>query len=302
MNILITGGTGLIGRPLIRSLLSNGHLVTVLSRNTKKISASPALQVLDWDGRTVTGWGHQLNLIDAVINLAGENIGRFPWTEKRKRTFRESRLDAGNVLVEAIQKAESRPRMFIQASAVGYYGPHGNELVDESTAPGGDFSARLCIDWEASTEPVELMGLRRIVIRTGVVLAKGGGVLPLMAFPVQLFVGGRLGRGEQGYPWIHIDDEVNAIKYLLENENSQGVYNLSAPNPMSNADFTQSLARILHRPYWFHAPQFVIRLALGEMSTLLLDGQYMLPKRLVEGGFRFEYETVESALRDLYSG
>ncbi len=301
MNILITGGTGLIGRPLIHSLLSNGHRVTVLSRNIKKISASPALQVLEWDGRTVTGRGFQLHKIDAVINLAGENIGSFPWSVKRKRTFRESRLNVGNVLVEAVRNAESRPRVFIQASAVGYYGPHGDERVDESTAQGGDFSAKLCIDWEASTKPVESMGLRRIIIRTGVVLANDGGVLPLMALPVRLFVGGRLGGGGQGFPWIHIDDEVNAIQYLLENEYSQGVYNLSAPNPVSNADFTQTLARVLHRPYWLHAPQFAIKLVLGEMSTLLLDGQYMLPKRLVEGGFRFKYELVESALWDLYS-
>jgi hypothetical protein len=300
MNILITGGTGLIGRPLTRSLISNGHEITVLSRSLKKVSTSPAVQSLSWDGHTVTGWGHQINKIDAVINLAGENIGSFPWTEKRKHTFRESRLAAGNALVEAIRNAESRPGIFIQASAVGFYGPHGDDLVDESVSPGDDFSAKLCIDWEASTSPVEALGLRRIIIRTGVVFAMEGGVFPLMALPVRMFVGGRLGSGMQGLPWIHIEDEVNAIRYLLENEQSHGVYNLSAPNPVSNADFTQTLAKVLHRPYWFHAPQFVIRIALGEMSSLLIDGQYLIPKRLVEAGFNFKFIVVESALRDLY--
>jgi len=302
MNVLVTGGTGLIGKPLIQSLRAKGYDVTVLSRNIKKMSVSPGLQILEWDGRTDTGWGRQLSKMDAVINLAGENIGSFPWTEKRKRIFRESRIGAGNALTEAVQQAEPRPRVFIQASAVGYYGPRGTEQVDESAEPGDDFSAKLCVDWEASTEKVESLGVCHIIIRTGVVLANNGGVLPLMALPVRMFAGGRLGAGRQGIPWIHIFDEVNAIQFLVENETTQGIYNLSAPKPVSSADFIKTLSVVLRRPYWIHAPQSALRLVLGEMSTLLLEGQYAVPKRLLEGGFTFKYKSAESALRNLFGG
>jgi uncharacterized protein (TIGR01777 family) len=299
MNILIAGGTGLIGRPLIRSLVSSGHQIVVLSRNSPKHSNSPSVEFLHWDGENVPSWGSSVNHVEAVINLAGENIGSFPWTRKRKQLFRKSRIKAGNALVNAIQIVQPRPSIFIQASAVGFYGPHGDERIDETSGSGTDYSARLCIDWEGSSAGVEEMGIRRIIIRTGVVLERSGGVLPLMALPVRLFAGGRLGKGNQGIPWIHIDDEVNAIKFLLENDSARGVYNLSAPNPTSNSAFMKTLASVLKRPYWFHVPQSVIRFALGEMSTLLLNGQYMIPSRLLNNGFKFIYETLGLALQDI---
>ncbi len=163
MRILIAGGTGLIGQPLIRSLVSNGHTVVVLSRSGRKIPASPGISWMTWDAKTTSGWGSIINEIDGVINLAGENIGRFPWSEKNKQQFRQSRLDAGYALVKAIEECQVKPRVFIQASAVGYYGPHGDEWVDESVGAGDDFSASLCLDWEASTQAVEKLGLRRIL-------------------------------------------------------------------------------------------------------------------------------------------
>jgi uncharacterized protein len=299
MNILITGGTGLIGRPLIRSLVSSGHHITVLSRNSKHQSDYPNVEYQQWDGQNVTSWGSSVNQVDAVINLAGENIGSFPWTRKRKQLFRESRLKAGTALVNYIRNARPRPSIFIQASAVGFYGPRGDERIDETSGSGNDYSARLCIDWEASSAEVEEIGVRRIIMRTGVVLDRAGGVLPLMSLPVRLFAGGRLGTGNQGIPWIHIVDEVNAIKFLLEDESACGVYNLSSPNPVSNSSFMKTLAQVIKRPYWFHVPQGVIRFALGEMSTLLLDGQFMVPGRLQESGFKFKYEKVAIALQDL---
>jgi uncharacterized protein (TIGR01777 family) len=300
MKILITGGTGLIGKPLVNSLIADANQVIILSRNPPKANLLPNAEIIQWDGCTPQGWGHLLNEVDAVINLAGENIGSFPWSEKRKIQFRQSRIRAGAAIVDAFNTAKARPCVLLQASAVGYYGPQGDELIDESTPGGSDFSARLCVDWEDSTKPVEEMGVRRVVVRTGIVLSSQGGVLPLMALPTRLFVGGSLGKGRQGFPWIHIGDEVAAIRFLLENENLKGVFNLSAPNPVSSIDFIRSLAKVLHRPCWFPTPAFALKLILSEMSTLLLDGQFMIPKRLVEAGFKFSFTNVELALRDLY--
>jgi uncharacterized protein len=300
MKILITGGTGLIGRPLVNSLIADGCQVIILSRNPQKGRLLPGAEIIQWDGCTTKGWGNLLNETDAVINLAGENIGSFPWSEKRKTQFRQSRILAGAAIVDAFNSTKVKPRVLVQASAVGYYGPQGSEHIDETAPVGNDFSARLCVDWENSTKPVEEMGVRRVVIRTGIVLSSQGGVLPLMALPTRLFVGGALGKGQQGFPWIHIDDEVAAIRFLLENENLKGAFNFSAPNPISSIDFIRSLAEILHRPCWFPTPAFALKLILGEMSTLLLNGQYMIPKRLFEAGFKFRFTKLEPALRDLY--
>jgi hypothetical protein len=239
--------------------------------------------------------------IDAVVNLAGENIGSFPWTEKRKRKFRDSRVAAGNVLSKAIEESKGKPSVFIQASAVGFYGPRGNEEVDETASSGGDFSSRLCIDWEDSTKKIEDLGIRHVIVRTGIVLDKKGGILQQMALPVKFFVGGRIGSGKQGIPWIHIDDEVNAIVYLIKNNVAQGVFNLSAPVPVSNAEFMKNIAFFLHRPYWLHIPQSAIKLALGEMSAVILNGQFMVPRKLLNLGFSFKYVTIEQALHDVLS-
>jgi uncharacterized protein (TIGR01777 family) len=300
MKILITGGTGLIGRSLVKSLLADGHRVIILSRSSRNAEFLPGAEIVQWDGSSPKGWGHLLNDTDAVINLAGESIGSFPWYKSRKIKFRQSRMAAGAALVAAFQASAKRPHTLIQASAVGYYGFHAEEFINENATAGDDFSSALCRDWEASTLPIEEMGVRRLIIRSGIVLSKRGGVLPLMALPVRLFVGGPLGNGRQGIPWIHLEDEVAAIRFLLENKNLTGVFNLSAPNPVSNANFTRSLAQVLHRPYWLPVPGFALKLALGEMSTLVLDGHYLIPERLLEAGFKFKYTDVEPALGNLY--
>ena len=298
MRILVAGGTGLIGSALLRALIEEGHSIALLSRSKREFPGLEKIQTLVWDGVTTKGWGESVNDVDAIINLAGENIGRFPWTAGRKAKFRESRVFAGQALAKAIRESRVRPKTFIQASAVGFYGPRGNERIDETSSPGMDFSSRLCADWEDSTRGIEDLGIRRVLLRTGIVLSNRGGVLPKMAFPVKLFVGGRLGSGQQGIPWIHVDDEINAIQFLLRNESAKGAYNLSAPNPVSNSVFMKTLAEILHRPYWLHIPSFIIRILLGDMSTLLLDGQFVIPARLLESGFKFNYHTLELALDD----
>jgi uncharacterized protein (TIGR01777 family) len=301
MKILIAGGTGLIGRQLIQSLIPVGHSVVLLSRSAERLPQVQGVSAVKWDGKTTTGWGGLMNEVDAVINLAGENLGSFPWTENRKRKFRDSRVAAGKALSKAIEESKTRPGVFIQASAMGFYGPRGEEEVDESTGPGIDFSSRLCIDWEESSKSIENLGIRRVIVRTGIVLARKGGILHQMALPARLFVGGRMGDGKQGIPWIHIEDEINAIIFLNGNTTAKGVFNLSAPEPVSNAVFTQSIASVLHRPYWFHAPKGIIKLVLGEMSTFLLDGHYMMPRNLMNLGFPFKFKTLKQALDDLLS-
>jgi uncharacterized protein (TIGR01777 family) len=238
--------------------------------------------------------------MDAVVNLAGESIGTGPWTRGRKERILASRLEAGNLLVEAIRKANKRPKVFVQASAVGYYGVNPTGTVTEDSPAGSDYLAEVCKAWEASTLAIEEMGVRRAVIRTGLVVAKNEGSLPRMMLPFRLFAGGPLGNGKQGFPWIHPADEVAAIRFLIGNEQAVGVFNLGSPNPLSNADFGRILARVMGRPFWLPAPAFALRLLLGELSSLVLGGQYMLPARLLEMGYHFRFEKAEAALEDLF--
>ena len=304
MRVLISGGTGLIGRALTRALVDRGDEVVILSRSPQRHAAHlpQGVQLLAWDGRTPTGWGEIVNTVDAVVNLAGANIAEGRWTAARKRVIRESRLHAGHALVEAIRNATSKPHVLIQASAVGYYGPRGDEIVTEDTPPGSDFLAQLAVEWEASTREVEAWGIRRPIIRTGVVLSMEGGALPRMLPPFKLGLGGPLGSGRQWFPWIHMADEVEAILFLLDREEAHGPYNLSAPNPVRNEEFTRALGEILHRPTLFRVPAFALRLLFGEMATVLLEGQRAIPRRLLDEGYTFRYEDVRSALRALLEG
>lgn len=302
MNVLIAGGTGFIGSALTQSLLADGHKVWALTRTPDRVRLSAGAQAVGWDGRTLGGWLDVFSQMDAVVNLVGENVGQWPWTTERKRRIRNSRVEAGAALANAFQKASRRPAVLIQASGVGYYGPCGSEPISETSPAGSDFFASVAADWEASTRIVDSLGVRRVVIRTSLALDARGGILPLMALPVRLFLGGRLGNGKQGVSWIHIVDHVRAVRFLLENEKAMGAFNLSAPNPLSNADFMAALAKALGRPYWFPIPAFALRLALGEMSTLLLDGQYAIPQRLVNLGFTFKYETASEAFKALFKG
>ena len=300
MNVLIAGGAGFIGSALTRSLLADGHKVWALTRNPVQTRLVVGSQAVGWDGRSAGNWLDVFSQMDAVVNLAGENVGQWPWTAERKRRIRNSRVDAGVALAGAYQKASRRPAVFIQSSGVGYYGPCGQESVNENSPAGSDFFASVAVDWEASSRVVDSLGVRRVVIRTSLVLDSKAGILPLMALPVNLFAGGPLGNGRQGVSWIHLEDHVRAMRFLLENEKAIGAFNLSAPNPLSNADFIAALAKVLGRPYWFPAPAFALRLALGEMSTLLLDGQFAIPQRLVNLGFVFKFQTAPEAFKSLF--
>ncbi len=300
MKVLVTGGTGLIGRRLCKALVDRGDEVVVLSRNPDRAKNMPSgVELLRWDGRTPAGWGKVVGEADAVVNLAGENIASGRWTEERKRRIRQSRLDAGKAIVEAVADSAEKPAVLIQASAVGYYGPHGDETVTEETPAGNDFLARLAVEWEESTAPVEAMGVRRSIIRTGIVLASEGGALPRMVLPFRFFVGGPLGDGRQWMPWIHISDEVKAILFLMDHENASGPFNLSAPNPVTNEEFARTIGRVMGRPAFMRVPAFALKLLLGEMATVVLDGQRAIPERLTGAGYDFQFDRLLPALEEI---
>jgi uncharacterized protein (TIGR01777 family) len=301
MRIIITGGSGLIGRALSASLAADGHQVILLSRTPERATGLPVgVRAAGWDGHTAAGWGSLADGAEAIVNLAGESIAAGRWTPERKRRIRDSRLNAGRAVLEAVQAAADRPQVVVQASAVGYYGPCGDEEITEQTPPGDDFLAQaVVVEWEASTAPVEALGVRRAVIRTGVVLSKDGGALPRLLLPFKLLAGEPLGSGRQWFPWIHIADEVRAIRFLIDSQAADGPFNLSAPNPLTNAEFSRALGRVLGRPSFLPTPTPVLRLLFGEMATVLLDGQRALPVRLLDLGFTFRFPEAESALRDL---
>lgn len=304
MRIIISGGTGLIGSKLVESLAAEQHEVLVLSRSPEKYTFPTGAKGVKWNGRTAAGWGHLVNETDAIINLAGESIagtGFVPsrWTSERKQRIRDSRVQAGEAIVQAIEAATDRPSRLIQSSAVGYYGPCGDEILTEDAPAGSDFLAQVCVDWEQSTQAVESLGVNRAVIRTGVVLSLEGGALPITVLPFHLFAGGPLGSGRQWWPWIHIDDEIRAIRFLLENESANGLFNLSAPNPLTNKALGKVIGQVLGRPSLIPVPAFALKLVLGEVATIVLDGQRAIPQWLEAAGFTFRFPDAKSALTDL---
>ena len=295
MKVMIAGGSGFLGRALTKSLLADGHQVFILTRGTRIPKGAQAVQ---WDAKTTNGWGHLVNEMDVMIHLAGKSLASWPWTAATKQAFHDSRIIPGLVLAQSIQQATHRPGIFVQASGINHYGLRG-DLADESTPPGDDFLAQLTIKWEDATRSVEELGVRRVVIRSAVVLGKGDGLLGLMALPIRLFAGGPLGSGKQAMPWIHINDWVGGVRHLINDEHARGAYNLIAPTPTSNADFNRILAGVLHRPYWFPTPAFLLRTLLGEMSVLILEGRFAQPKRLTESGYRYQFPGPHEALVDL---
>ena len=301
MRVLVTGGTGLIGRALVADLAQDGHEVVVLSRNPARAPAlPPGAEVRPWDAHSVAGWWPLINGIDVIVNLAGENISAGRWTAERKTRIRQSRIEAGQALVDAVNTAKHKPRAFLQASAVGYYGPRGEEALGEASLPGTDWLSRVAVDWEAITRPVEAVGVRHVILRTGIVLTLDGGALPKMALPFRFFVGGPIGNGQQAFPWIHLADEVAAIRFLIDREDAHGPFNLTAPQMQTNTEFSRALGHAMYRPAWLPVPGFALRLLFGEMATILLTGQHALPIKLQRMGFAFRFPMLDAALSDLF--
>lgn len=299
MRVILTGGSGFIGAALTGALLARGHEPWILSRSAQKMRLPAGAHAVQWDAATPRGWENVLENTDAVINLAGETIGRWPWTATRKQRILSSRQHAGEAILAAIRQAAKRPKVVIQASGIGYYGFSGDQIVTEESPSGDDFLARVCQKWEGATNPVQGLGVRWAATRSGLVLDPRQGVFPLVLLPFRLFGGGPLGSGRQWFPWIHLEDEVQGMIYLLENEEARGVFNFVAPELLTNAQVGRVIAKVMRRPDWLRVPGFAMRLALGEMSTLVLEGQRALPARLLDSGYPFRFATLEAALRDM---
>lgn len=296
MRILITGGTGLIGRRLCSSLLEHGHVLTVFSRHPETVkslcgNAVNAMQSLDEY--------HVDTEFDAVINLAGEPIVDKRWTSARRRVLRDSRIALTERLMQKISAANFKPEVFLSGSAVGIYGSGGDQWFSEEAAVGKDFGAHLCADWEAAAARATEMGIRLCILRTGLVLDAAGGILKKMRLPFSLALGAQIGDGKQWMSWIHVQDYVAIVRYLLDDKNAAGSYNMVAPHPVTNREFTRTLAAALHRPALFVAPAFLLKLAMGEMAELLTGGQRVQPMHVAELGYEFQYPYLAEALHDL---
>ncbi len=299
MRLVIAGGTGFIGSALCTRLLEQDHSLTVLTRKPPSTMVSPSIKRITWEPGSAGAWEEAVDGADGVINLAGEPIAAKRWRETQKEKIRSSRINTTRALVAAIAKAKTKPKFLLNASAAGYYGPHGDETLTEKADPGRDFLSRVCIDWEEEAKKAEDYGLRVIRLRTGIVLGKGGGALAKMVPPFKLFAGGPLGTGRQWMSWIQMEDEIGLILSLMENPNARGAVNATAPNPVTMKEFCKTLGRILHRPSWAPVPAFALRLLLGEMADMLLAGQRVLPAEAQRLGYAFKYPTLLEALQAL---
>jgi uncharacterized protein len=319
MKVLITGGSGLIGRHLARGLLDDGHQPVIVSRQSDDVRRNPEFkdfQVIQGDPAAEGPWQLEVDGCDAVVCLAGHNLFAHRWNPEIKRKIRDSRVYSTEQVVAAIRQARNRPKVMVQASAIGFYGPHGDEELDESSPSGSDFLAVVCREWEQASEDVAGLGVRRAVVRVGVVLAPGEGALAFMTPIFKLGPGapigseGRLGpaKGRQWMSWIHIDDIAGVFRLAIENADASGPINGTAPRPVRNAEFSKTLSSVLWKPYapWRFfvpagPPDAVLQLMLGEVASVVTTGQKVLPKKALSLGYHFKYPDLEGALRDVFT-
>jgi hypothetical protein len=300
--ILIAGASGFIGSALARELSAGGYEVVGLTRRAtaNRDGGSGPVAWAEWDGRTAAGWGHLVEGARAVVNLAGDNLAEGRWSRAKKERIRRSRTDAGGAIVAAVRAARTKPRLLVQASAIGIYGAAGDEELDEGSPPGTGFLAGVAREWEESTRAVESLGVRRIVIRTGIVLGKAGGAWPRLVLPFRFFAGGPLGTGRQGFSWISLEDEVRAIRHLVEHEDLAGVFNLTAPRPLRQREFCRVVGRALGRPCRLPLPAVALRILFGEKAReTLISGQRVFPRRLAASGFEFLHPDAATAVAAL---
>ena len=303
MRIIIAGGTGVIGKAFIREIAGEGHEIVVLSRNPAAEKSMPGVKLVQWDAKTADGWGQWMDGAGSVINLAGHPISTglipIPWSSEYRRKIELSRRNAGEALVAAIAIANDKPGFLFQMSGIDLY-PYASVTMTEDSPAGKNFLATVVTAyWEPSTAPVEQMDVRRVIGRTGPLLNLENGPLPSSLLQFKLFAGGRLGSGKQWMSWIHIRDAVRAIRFLMENQEARGVVNIVAPNPVTNAQYTAALGKVMCRPTVVPVPEFAMKAVLGEVSELVLKGRPVSAARLQGMGFAFDFPTLESALQDL---
>lgn len=305
MRVIVAGATGFLGRAVVRALSGRGDDVVVLTRNlageaVRSLASLPRVVTLAWTGaESQEPWWEEVPRADAILNLAGEPIIDGRWTADRKRVLRESRVNSTKAIVRALQAASTRPRVFVNASAIGIYGPHGDEDLAEDAPPGSDFLATLCLDWENAAKEAEATGVRLVILRTGIVFGHGG-ALAQMVPPFRYFIGGPLGSGAQWMSWIHIEDVVGLILFAIDSPFLAGPVNATAPGPVTNRQLSTLLGKILHRPSAMSTPAFVVRLALGEAAQAVLTGQRVLPTKAIAAGYTFRHPRCDEALLSLF--
>ena len=301
MKVVCTGGSGFVGKGLIPALLEQNHSVVLLTRHKEKTSSTenPNLRMVIWNGRDAGPWVKELDGAGAIINFAGEPLDRERWSNEQKVRITQSRVNATRAVVRAIAEASKKPGVLINASGVGYYGDSGNAKVTEKSPPGIGLLAETCMAWESEARHAANHGVRTVILRSGPALGKDGGALPRMVVAFKLYGGGPLGSGKQWFPWVHRDDLVAVVLEALSNTSYSGPINLVAPEAVQNKQFCKMLGKVLHRPCWFPVPAFALQAVFGEMASMILTGQHVIPARLEELGYKFRFPSLEPALRDV---
>jgi uncharacterized protein len=300
MKIVITGASGFIGSLLVDHLWKQRHHLILLSRNPPREFNVTHQQWVPWVPGSSGEWEDLIDGVDGIINLAGEPIAAKRWSDVQKEKIRFSRVETTKALVKAIGKTKQKPKFLISSSAVGYYGGRGDEIVTEETAPGHDYLARVCVDWENEARKAESFGIRVALVRTGIFLGKGHGALAKMVVPFKYFSGGPLGSGDQWMPWIHIEDQIGLLLFLIENQNARGPFNATAPNPVTMAEFCKTIGAVLNRPSWATVPAGILTLLIGEMAEMLLNGQRAVPQAAAKLGYEFKHSNLFPALESLH--
>jgi uncharacterized protein (TIGR01777 family) len=299
--IAITGATGLIGSELCHALVNRGDEVTVFTRDvtSAKNSLGAAMNYVKWDYKNPIEWQDSFKNQDAVIHLAGANLFGKRWTKEYKKVILESREVSTKNLISALKNSQSKVKVFISSSGVGYYGSRGDDVLKENSGRGNDFLAHVCDAWEKEAEKANEPGIRTAMLRQGIVLSNKGGALTKFLPPFKFFIGGALGNGNQWFPWLHIDDLVNIYLFILDNAEISGPVNVVSPNILRMNEFAKSLGKILKRPSFFKVPEFALRLLIGEAASTIVSSQSVIPQKLIDHGFKFRFDNLEEALRNL---